>query len=240
MMWMAWITGAGAAEITVSAAASLKEAFTEMGRAFESANPAHMVLFNFAASGQLLQQIAQGAPVDVFASADEETMDKAARQGLVNSASRTSFARNQLVVVVPAVSSPPYARLTELARPEVKRIAIGNPESVPAGRYAKEVLETARLWADLQPKIVNAQNVRQVLDYVARDEVDAGFVYATDAALAVNRVRVVERPATAVTILYPIAVVSGAANAELAAAFVRFVRGESGQRILAGFGFLRP
>jgi molybdate transport system substrate-binding protein len=176
----------------------------------------------------------------VFASADEETMDKAARQGLVNSASRTSFARNQLVVVVPAVSSPPYARLTELARPEVKRIAIGNPESVPAGRYAKEVLETARLWADLQPKIVNAQNVRQVLDYVARDEVDAGFVYATDAALAVNRVRVVERPATAVTILYPIAVVSGAANAELAAAFVRFVRGESGQRILAGFGFLRP
>jgi molybdate transport system substrate-binding protein len=240
MMWMAWITGAGAAEITVSAAASLKEAFTEMGRAFESANPAHKVLFNFAASGQLLQQIAQGAPVDVFASADEETMDKAARQGLVNSASRTSFARNQLVVVVPAVSSPPYARLTELARPEVKRIAIGNPESVPAGRYAKEVLETARLWADLQPKIVNAQNVRQVLDYVARDEVDAGFVYATDAALAVNRVRVVERPATAVTILYPIAVVSGAANAELAAAFVRFVRGESGQRILAGFGFLRP
>jgi molybdate transport system substrate-binding protein len=199
-----------------------------------------MVLFNFAASGQLLQQIAQGAPVDVFASADEETMDKAARQGLVNSASRTSFARNQLVVVVPAVSSPPYARLTDLARPEVKRIAIGNPESVPAGRYAKEVLETARLWADLQPKIVNAQNVRQVLDYVARDEVDAGFVYATDAALAVNRVRVVERPATAVTILYPIAVVSGAANAELAAAFVRFVRGESGQRILAGFGFLRP
>jgi molybdate transport system substrate-binding protein len=240
MMWMAWITGAGAAEITVSAAASLKEAFTEMGRAFESANPAHKVLFNFAASGQLLQQIAQGAPVDVFASADEETMDKAARQGLVNSASRTSFARNQLVVVVPAVSSPPYARLTDLARPEVKRIAIGNPESVPAGRYAKEVLETARLWADLQPKIVNAQNVRQVLDYVARDEVDAGFVYATDAALAVNRVRVVERPATAVTILYPIAVVSGAANAELAAAFVRFVRGESGQRILAGFGFLRP
>jgi molybdate transport system substrate-binding protein len=240
MMWMAWITGAGAAEITVSAAASLKEAFTEMGRAFESANPAHKVLFNFAASGQLLQQIAQGAPVDVFASADEETMDKAARQGLVNSASRTSFARNQLVVVVPAVSSLPYARLTDLARPEVKRIAIGNPESVPAGRYAKEVLETARLWADLQPKIVNAQNVRQVLDYVARDEVDAGFVYATDAALAVNRVRVVERPATAVTILYPIAVVSGAANAELAAAFVRFVRGESGQRILAGFGFLRP
>jgi molybdate transport system substrate-binding protein len=176
----------------------------------------------------------------VFASADQETMDKAARQGLLKAGTRADFARNQLVVVVPAVSSLPWSRLTDLARPEIRRIAIGNPDSVPAGRYAKEVLETARLWADLQPKLVNAQNVRQVLDYVARDEVDAGFVYATDAMLAVNRVRVVERPATSAPILYPLAVTEAAAQPALAATFAGFVRGEAGQRILATFGFLKP
>lgn len=236
----AWALGVAGAEITVSAASSLREAFIEIGRAFEAAQPRHRVLFNFGASGQLLQQLAQGAPVDVFASADQDTMDKAQRQGLVHAPSRADFARNQLVLVAPAGASVHLSRLVELSRPEVLRVAMGNPDSVPAGRYAREVLETARLWADLQPRIVNAQNVRQVLDYVSRDEVDAGFVYATDAALAGNRVRVVERLATAAPILYPIAVTTGTAQAETAGAFARFVRGEAGQAILARFGFLRP
>src|SRR5690606_30842991 len=134
---------------------------------------------NFAASGALLQQIAKGAPVDVFASADQQTMDQAQAQDLVKAGERRNFVTNSLVVIVPENAKAAPATLNDLE--QYQRIAIGLPASVPVGRYTKSVLDKAQLWSAIEPKMIGAQSVRQALDYVARAEVDAGFVYATDA-----------------------------------------------------------
>ena len=170
-----------AQEITVSGAASLTNAFTEIKGLFEKKYPDIKVHTNFAASNPLLKQMEEGAPVDVFASADQETMDKAAAKKLVDTATRKDFALNDLVMVVPSDSKLNLNGAKDLAKPEVKRIAVGNPDSVPAGRYTKAALTTAGLWETLQPKYVFGASVRQALDYVGRGEVDAGFVYRTDA-----------------------------------------------------------
>jgi molybdate transport system substrate-binding protein len=179
-----------AADVTVSAAASLQNAFTDIGKEYEKANAGAKVLFNFGASGHLVQQIARGAPADLLVTADLETMDRASKQNLIVQDTRQNFVSNALVVVVPAASSVPIRSIRDLAQPAVERIAIGTPESVPAGRYAKEALELAQQWAALNSKYVYGQNVRQVLDYVARREADAGFVYVTDALLMKDKVKV--------------------------------------------------
>lgn len=136
-------TAADAADLTVSAAASLGDAFRDIGRAFESANPGTKVQLNFAASGALSQQIAGGAPVDVFAGADEETVDRAEQQQLIQRGSRVDFAVNTLVVVVPGDAASLPKALADLAAPAIRRIAIGLPVSVPAGRYARTALVKA-------------------------------------------------------------------------------------------------
>ncbi|MES2129926.1 MAG: molybdate ABC transporter substrate-binding protein [Pseudomonadota bacterium] len=220
---------ARAGDITVSAAASLTEAFREIGRSYEGSHRGVHLAFNFGASGALMQQIVKGAPVDVFAAADQESMDGAARQGLVRT--RANFAGNRLVVVV-----PPSGRIDKLADlAGATRIAIGNPASVPVGRYAREALQAARLWEALEAKFIQTQNVRQALDYVARGEVDAGFVYATDVPLA--RVRQAFEVPMAKPISYPIATVS--ANPE-AQQFLAYVLSPAGQAILQSFGFAKP
>lgn len=229
-----------AGEITVSAAVSLTDAFKEIAAAFEQSQPRTKVTLNFGASGQLLQQIVAGAPVDAFASADLETMERAVKQAVVVDDSRVVFARNELVVAIPATSLLVLNQLADVKGPEVKRIAIGNPDSVPAGKYARDVLTTARLWPDLQERLVFTQNVRQALDYVARGEVDAAFVYRTDAIAAVNRARIALVTKTETPVLYPAAVVKGSSNAEGAAAFVKFLRTDGAQRILERYGFGRP
>src|SRR5882757_7849474 len=132
---------AGAADLTVSAAASLTNAFKEIGTAFEAANPGTKVQFNFGASGALLQQIAKGAPVDVFASADQETMNQAEQQGLVKAGTGVNFVSNSLVVIVPQDAATVPQALSALTAPAIKRVAIGLPASVPVGRYTKAVLE---------------------------------------------------------------------------------------------------
>ncbi|MGL5632895.1 MAG: molybdate ABC transporter substrate-binding protein, partial [Azovibrio sp.] len=171
-----------AAELTVSAAASLTNAFRELAPLFEAENPGTKVQLNFGASGALLQQISKGAPVDVFASADQESMDQAQAQGLVKAEGRQNFVSNRLVLVVPSDSANVPKSLNDLTQVHYKRIAIGVPASVPVGRYTKEVLQKASLWDVVEPRMIGAPSVRQALDYVARSEVDAGFVYATDAA----------------------------------------------------------
>jgi molybdate transport system substrate-binding protein len=231
---------AAAADIIVSAAASLTNAFTDMGKEFEKANQGHKVLFNFAGSGALLQQISRGAPVDVFASADQDTMDKAQQQNLIVRSSRADFTRNTLVVVVPGSGGASVTDLAGLKDEQIKRIALSNPETVPVGKYSKEALEAAGLWDALKAKMINTQNVRQSLDYVARGEVDAGFVYATDAAIMPGRVKVVFDVPTKTPITYPIAVVKGNGKENLALKFVEFVKTESAQAILAKYGFLKP
>lgn len=232
--------GAHAADLTVSAAASLTNAFRELGTAFEAQNPGTAVLFNFAASGALLQQIAKGAPVDVFASADEETMDDAQKQGLVDAATRIDFVRNTLVVVAPFDGTLTASGLGDLRSGRFAKIAIGQPASVPVGRYTKSVLEQAGLWAVVEPKTIGAQSVRQALDYVARGEVDAGFVYATDAAIMPDKVRVLFTAPTPAPILYPIAVLKASTNDATARRFVRFIASPSSRSVLARYGFGVP
>jgi molybdate transport system substrate-binding protein len=229
-----------AGEITVSAAASLSNAFKEVAQGFEAQHPGSKVLLNFAASGALLQQLAKGAPVDVLASADQETLDQAAKQGLIQPASRRDFARNTLVLVVPAASKLAPKSLAELARPAYGKVAIGNPASVPVGRYARSALAAARLWPAVSAKAVNTLNVRQSLDYVARGEVDAGFVYATDARLMADKVKVAFAVPLGEAIRYPIASTTAAANPRQAKSFIDYVLSPAGQAILARYGFQKP
>ncbi len=231
---------AAAADLTVSAAASLTNAFKEMAPGFEAQHPGTKLLFNFAASDALLVQIAKGAPVDVFASADQETMDKAEQQKLLQAGSRHNFVANSLVLVTPLEGGLALKTLADLQKPEVKRIALGKPEGVPAGRYAKGALEAAKLWPAVEPKAVYAQNVRQALDYVARGEVEAGFVYATDAAVQKDKVRAAFSVATETPILYPIAAVAGGPSAEGARQFLAYVMSPAGQAVLARHGFQKP
>lgn len=231
---------AGAADLTVSAAASLSNAFKELAPAFEAQNPGTQLLFNFAASDALLAQISKGAPVDVFASADQETMDKAEQMKLLLAGSRRNFVNNALVLVTPLEGGLALKSLADLQKPGVKRIALGKPEGVPAGRYAKSALQAAKLWAALEPKAVYAQNVRQALDYVARGEVEAGFVYATDAAVQRDKVKALFTIPTEMAISYPIAAVTAAPNADGARKFIDFVMSAPGQAVLARYGFLKP
>lgn len=228
-----------AADLTVSAAASLTNAFQELAPVFEAQNPGTRVQLNFAASGALLQQIAKGAPVDVFASADQETMNQAQAQNLVKAEDRVNFVSNALVVIVPMENGVPKA-LAELATPAYKRIAIGLPASVPVGRYTKSVLEKARLWESIEPKMIGAQSVRQALDYVARAEVDAGFVYATDAAIMPGKVKVAFAAITDQPILYPIAPIAASGNQPVAKKFVSFINSAPSQAVLAKYGFGKP
>lgn len=223
-------------ELLVSAAASLVNAFNEIGKAFSDANPGVKVVFNFAASGPLLQQIEKGAPVDVFATADEETMDLAAKKNLIDPATRREFTSNRLVLVVPAASSVAIAGPDDLARPEVKRIAVGNPASVPVGRYTRDTLGQAR-WEALAPKFVYADSVRQALQYASRGEVEAAFVYASDAASAADKVRVAAVLATPRPVAYPAAVVAASKRKALAAAFVAWLATPASQAILKRHGF---
>jgi molybdate transport system substrate-binding protein len=229
---------AAAADLTVSAAASLSNAFREIGIGFQAANPGTQVRFNFASSGQLLQQIARGAPVDVFASADQETMDQAERQQLIRPGTRADIAGNALVVIVP-FDRPPATKLAALAGPAFRQVAIGFPASVPAGRIAQGALESAGLWRQIEAKMIGAQSVRQVLDYVARGEVDAGFVYRTDAALMPDKVKIALVVPTERPVVYPIAVVAASSNGA-AARFVAYVASPPAQAVLARFGFAWP
>jgi len=228
-----------AQELVVSAASSLTNAFRDIGKAFEVAHPGATVVFNFAASDVLLTQIAKGAPADIFASADQEAMNRAEREQLLQPSTRRDFAANQLVLIVPK-GAPQVGALAVLATSRFRRIAAGSPQTVPAGRYAKEALEAAGLWVTLSPRLVFTQNVRQALDYVARDEADAGFVYATDAAIMPDAVRIALDVVTATPVRYPTAVVATTRHAALATAFVAFVAAAPGQDILARNGFRAP
>jgi molybdate transport system substrate-binding protein len=231
-----------AQEATFSVAVSMKDAAQELGRIFTAERPGVTLRYNFGASGDLQKQIEAGAPIDLFISAAQRQMDELERKQLVVSASRRVFARNVLTVVKPADSRVDVARPSDLLAARVTRIVIGNPRTVPVGQYAEESLRALGLWDRLQPKLILAENVRQALDYVARGEVDAGFVYTTDAALGGARVREAFRPAenTYRPVIYPVAVIAGARQARLAQAFVELLVSAEGQKVLQRHGFQPP
>lgn len=228
---------AAKAEITVSAAASLTNAFTTLTRQFEALHPSVTVHINFGASNALLRQIEAGAPVDVFASADQETMDKAEKNGLLLPSTRADFTANTLVLIVPQGTTVRPSTIKNLRHDEVQRIALGNPDSVPAGRYTRDALIKAEEWEALAPKYVMGQSVRQVLGYVTRGEVDAGFVYGSDAVAGKEKVLVMGILQGHEPIHYPLAVIKNSKHSELSKQFTDFVRSAAGQAVLAKFGF---
>jgi len=196
-------------------------------------------VFNFGASGDLARQIEAGAPVDIFASAGQKDMNDIDRKGLLAANSRKDFTGNTMVLVKPVHSTIKLSSLKDLQAGGVKRIAIGNPKTVPAGRYAEEALKQFNLWDVLKDKLIFAENARQVLDYVAREEVDAGLVYSTDATVRIKEVKIVVKlpDGSHQPILYPIAVLKGAQDEKGARRFVAFVLSAEAQRILKQHGF---
>lgn len=229
-------------ELVVSAASSLRDALAELDSVFQRAHPGVVVRLNTAASGVLEQQIRNGARVDVFIAAAEAPMDALARANLVEEGTRRAVAGNALVLAVPAGAGGLSVRsLDDLARPDVRRVALGEPASVPAGAYAAEALRVLGVWAAVEPKAIYAQNVRQVLTYLERGEVDAGLVYRTD-AVGSARVRVVaqapedsHRP-----IRYPAAVVAGTAQPAAARAYLAFLAGAEARAVFTRHGFTLP
>ena len=223
--------------ITVSVAASLQDAVKQIGPAFEQSRPGTRVQFNFGGSGTLERQIEQGAPVDVFLSAASGPMDELAKNGLIDPTTRYNLLRNDVVLIAPAGSKHPDS-FEDLAQSAVKLIALGDPGSVPAGDYGRQVLEKMQLWPAVQKKLVLAKDVRQVLTYVETGEADAGIVYSTDARLS-SRVRVAAAaPETShQPVIYPVAVVKNTHNSTAARAFASYLNGPEARRTFTRLGF---
>lgn len=226
------------AEVVVFAAASLTEAFKEIGPAFGTANGGAKVTFNFAGSQQLAQQIAQGAPCDVFASANKKQMEAAVASGRIEPDTARSFVRNRLVVAVPKDNPAKIVELKDLAKPGLKLVLAA--KEVPVGQYAVEMLDKAGLAGDVTKNVVSyEQDVKAVLAKVSLGEADAGVVYASDVTSASkDKVSQIEVP-DAVNVIadYPIAALKDGKQVELAKKFVEYVRSPAGQTVLVKYGF---
>jgi molybdate transport system substrate-binding protein len=237
---LAWPAAAQAPkqELTVSAAVSLKDVLDEISHLYRSQNPEAVVRFNLGGSGTLQRQIEEGAPVDIFISASEDDMDKLASKALLLSGTRKDLVKNSIVLIVPNAKTG-IDNFQDLAKPEVKIIAIGEPQTVPAGKYAQETLTHLGLYDRLKPKLVLGKDVRQVLTYVATGNADAGIVYATDARTS-QQVRVV---ATAPDeshspVIYPLAVITASKNPAAAKGFETFLTSSKASAIFQKYGFI--
>ena len=223
--------------LTISAAASLQDSMRAVGQAYTDRAPGVTIDYNFGSSGALQQQIEQGAPVDVFLSAAPKQMNALEAKALLLPGSRKDLLKNRLVLIVPKAASG-IADFGDLTREPVRKIALGEPDSVPAGQYAKEALVALGLYAALMEKFVFAKDVRQVLAYVETGNVDAGFVYATDAKRSSQVKGVAIAPENSHTvIIYPVAIVKTSKNAAAAQAFVQFLTSPSAQQQFEDVGF---
>ncbi|MDQ8734648.1 molybdate ABC transporter substrate-binding protein [Paenibacillus sp. LHD-38] len=228
-------------ELTISAAASMTDALTEIQKTYEANNQNIKLSFNFGASGALQQQIEQGAPADLFLSAAVKNMTALVDKQLIDANQQVNLLNNELVVVVPADGKTPIENVTDLTKTEVKTVAIGIPESVPAGNYAKEALTNAKLWDALQAKSVQAKDVRQVLQYVETGNADAGFVYKTD-ALTTDKVKVAFTVDSAAykTIQYPIGIVKATKHSQEAEDFYTYLQSQEALDVFVKYGFTVP
>ncbi len=224
-------------QLIVSAAASLTDALKELAPLYQQSRSNVAIRYNFASSGALQQQIANGAPADVFISAATKQMDALQQKSLLISDTRRNLLTNRLVLIVPAKGSQ-VTNLKSLTDIRVKRIAIGDPRSVPAGQYAEEALTNAGLWTQLKSKYVLASNVRQVLQFVEAGNADAGLVYLTDAKVT-NQVKIAQTiPASLHTpIVYPIAVLKNSCNQTASRNFVQFLFSSAARKVFQKYGF---
>lgn len=224
--------------VTVSAAISLKDALSQVAREYEKSS-GDVIKVNVGASGQLMEQIKAGAPVDVFISAGPGQVDELEKAGMVMGDTKRVVARNRLVLIVPAGQGGEIKGFEDLKEARIKRIAVGKPRAVPAGDYAMEVFEKLGLTAAVKGRLVYGANVRQVLDYVRRGEVEAGVVYATDAMEGGKDVTVVaEAPAGSHRpIEYVGVVIKDAKGAAAGRKFLEHLGSEQAQEVLKGKGF---
>ncbi|MHB1323940.1 MAG: molybdate ABC transporter substrate-binding protein [Coriobacteriia bacterium] len=226
-------------ELHVSAATTLKRAVEELIPEFEAAHPGVTVVGNYAASGVLQKQIEEGAPVDVFLSAGPSQVNALIEQGLVFDEASTTLCGNDVAIIVPVEDPAGIEDPGDLVNAE--RLSLGNPETAPAGTKAKEWLVNGGLWDTLEPRFVFGENAAQALGYIARGEVDAGLVFASEAT-DIPDVKIVYRaPSSELTtpVRYVMAPVASSEQTELARGFVEFMLGERAQAALAGWGF-RP
>ncbi|MGG4108540.1 molybdate ABC transporter substrate-binding protein [Paenibacillus lautus] len=224
-------------EVMVSAAASLKSSLEETGRRFEAEFPNVTLRYNFGGSGSLGQQLEQGAPVDLFVSAATEPMDRLVEKGIVQSDAVQLMFRNALVLIEP-VGKQNVKQLSDLLKPEVRVLAIGQPDTVPAGEYAKETLQNEGLWEDVESKAVYAKDVTQVLAYVESGNADAGFVYKTDLKSSAKATFALEvDPDKHQPIEYPAAVPGNAKHPQEAEALLKFMRKPEIRDIFTEAGF---
>ncbi|NEQ11395.1 MAG: molybdate ABC transporter substrate-binding protein [Moorea sp. SIO4E2] len=240
--------------LTVSVAASLQDAMKAIKVLYTKETPDVTIIYNFASSGSLQQQIEQGAPVDIFISAAPKQMNALESKGLllercsavlgetpmsdcIKKGTRQSLITNQVVLVTPKDENG-ISNFKDLRSDNISKIAMGDPESVPAGQYAKEVLNTLNLFDKLKPKLVFGKDVRQVLSYVETGNVDAGLVYATDAKLS-NQVKIVATapPESYSRIIYPVAVLKESKNPDHANQFVQFIMSDSAKTVFLMYGF---
>ncbi|MFK9091611.1 molybdate ABC transporter substrate-binding protein [Bacillus salipaludis] len=223
-------------ELTISAAASLQDALTEITTNFTKKHSNVKINYNFGASGALQQQISQGAPVDLFFSAAEDKFAQLVSEDLIDKKNGVDLIGNELVLVVPKDSTKGIKKIEDL--PKADKFSIGTPESVPAGNYAKEVLGNLKIWSPVEGKIVYAKDVRQVLTYVETGNVDAGMVYKTD-ALTSSKVKIAATVAekTHTPIVYPVGVIKASSHPREAMVFYEYLQTEEALKIFEKYGF---
>jgi len=227
-----------AATITVFAAASLTDGLREIARNYQS-KTGDKIEFNFAASSVLARQIEEGAPADIFFSADEAKMDALEKKGLVEKQTRRSRLSNSLVIVVAADSPLSIQSPKDLTKGEIGHVALADPQSVPAGIYAREYLRKIHLWEEIAPKVVPMGNVRAALAAVESGDAEAGIVYKTDAAISKKTRVAYEVPRQdGPEISYPMAVMKESKEPKAALAFLEYLDSEAAGRVFAKFGFI--
>lgn len=226
-------------ELFVSAAASLTDVMDELKEVYEADNNVKLT-FNFAGSGKLAQQVQQGAPVDVFISANENWMDTLMKEELIMEDTKVEVTGNKLVLIVDEDSDIEYTSFDQIDSEQLANIAVGNPESVPAGEYTEAVLKSLDKWEDIQTKIVYAKDVRQVLTYVETGNADIGFVYESD-ALSSDQVNVLAEADTSLheEIIYPGAVTTDSEQIEEGKKFLEFMLSDQTEEILSSYGFTK-
>lgn len=223
--------------LTVSAAISLSQALGEIKTVYGGSNPNVTITYNFGASGALEQQIQQGAPVDIFFSAAAKQMDALQQANLLLNETRRNLLTNRLVLITPK-NNTVLSDFKQLTDAKMKKIAIGEPKSVPVGQYAQEMLNKLGLWRQIQPKLVLGNNVRQVLTFVESGNVDAGIVYTTDAKASDKvTVRLTAAENLQSPIVYPLAVIRNSRHPAAAKTFVEFLAGDRAKIVFQKYGF---